>query len=132
MKIAVTYENGQVFQHFGHSKQVKVYETENGKIVKEEILDTSGSGHSALAGFLKANGVDTLICGGIGGGAKAALAEAGIQLYPGVSGDADEQARALLEGRLAFDPLTECAHHAHSHDGCHSQGHNCHGNCHGN
>ncbi len=133
MKIAVTYENGQVFQHFGHSKQVKVYETEDGKIVKEEILDTSGSGHSALAGFLKANGIDTLICGGIGGGAKAALAEAGIQLYPGVAGDADGQVQAFLEGRLVFNPLTECAHHAHGQSNCrsHGQEHACQGNCHG-
>ena len=83
MKIAVTYENGQVFQHFGHTEQFKVYEVENGKIVKSEIVDTNGQGHGALAEFLLNGGVEVLICGGIGGGARNALAEAGIELYPG-------------------------------------------------
>ena len=87
MKIAVTYENGQVFQHFGHTKQFKVYETADGKVVSSEIVGTQGQGHGALAGFLLGGGVDVLICGGIGGGARAALAEAGIRLFPGASGD---------------------------------------------
>ena len=76
MKIAVTYENGQIFQHFGHTQQFKLYEAADGKITHAEVVDTNGSGHGALAGFLMQNGVDTLICGGIGGGAQAALAEA--------------------------------------------------------
>ena len=98
MKIAVTYENGQIFQHFGHTEQFKIYEAADGKIVHAEVVDTNGSGHGALAGFLMQNGVDTLICGGIGGGAQAALAEAGIKLYGGVSGDADAAVNALLSG----------------------------------
>ena len=89
MKIAVTYENGNVFQHFGHSEHFKIYDVTDGKIVGEQVVDTNGSGHGALAGFLKDNGVNVLICGGIGGGAKMALAEAGIELYGGVSGEAD-------------------------------------------
>ena len=84
MKIAVTYDNGEVFQHFGHTEQFKVYEVEDGKIVASEVIDTNGSGHGALAGFLNQCGAQVLICGGIGGGARNALAEAGIQLYPGV------------------------------------------------
>ena len=87
MKIAVTYENGKIFQHFGHTSQFKIYDTENGQITSSEVVDTNGSGHGALAGFLRQYGVDTLICGGIGGGAQNALAQAGIQLYGGVSGD---------------------------------------------
>ena len=83
MKIAVTYENGQVFQHFGHTEQFKIYEAAEGKVVSARVVETGGSGHGALAGFLRGLGVDTLICGGIGGGARSALAEAGIQLYPG-------------------------------------------------
>ena len=82
MKIAVTYENGQVFQHFGHTEQFKIYEAAEGKVVSARVVETGGSGHGALAGFLRGLGVDTLICGGIGGGARSALAEAGIQLYP--------------------------------------------------
>ena len=93
MKIAVTYENGQVFQHFGHTEQFKIYEAAEGKVVSARVVETGGSGHGALAGFLRGLGVDTLICGGIGGGARSALAEAGIQLYPGASGSADAQWR---------------------------------------
>ena len=98
MKIAVTYENGQVFQHFGHTEAFKVYETENNEIKSESIIPTLGNGHGALAGFLKLNNVDTLICGGIGEGAKNALASAGIKLYGGVTGSADEAVKALLCG----------------------------------
>ena len=118
MKIAVTYENGQVFQHFGHTEQFKVYEVEDGKIVKSEVVDTNGQGHGALAGFLFNGGVDVLICGGIGGGARNALAEAGIELYPGAQGDADAQVESFIAGTLNYDPDTTCSHHEHhDHEG---------------
>lgn len=116
MKIAVTYENGNVFQHFGHTKQFKFYEIANNKIVKSEVVSTCGSGHSALAGFLVSNGAAVLICGGIGGGAKMALSEAGIKLYGGVSGNADEAVNALLNGTLGYNPDVKCSHHDHEHD----------------
>lgn len=129
-KLAVTYEAGQVFQHFGHTEQFKVYEVEEGKIVKSEVIDTVGEGHGALAGFLAERGVDTLICGGIGGGARAALAEAGIDLYPGVSGEADAAVNALLNGGLNYDPDTMCDHHHEGDHDCHSDDHSCGGHCH--
>ena len=113
MKIAVTYENGQVFQHFGHTEQFKLYEVEDGRVVSSQVVDTNGSGHGALAGFLREYGVEALICGGIGGGARNALAQAGIQLYPGASGGADAQVEALLAGRLSYAPDPVCAHPAH-------------------
>lgn len=119
MKIAVTYDNGEIFQHFGHTAQFKLYETENNKIVRETVVDTNGSGHGALAGFLMQQGVDTLICGGIGGGAQTALAQAGIRLYGGVSGSADEAAAALAAGQLTFDPNVHCTHHEHEHGSGH-------------
>lgn len=119
MKIAVTYENGSVFQHFGHCENFKVYEVEANAVKASEVVNAAGSGHGALAGFLKDHGVDVLICGGIGGGARTALAEAGIELYPGVSGDADESVNALLAGNLDFDPDTMCSHHHHE------DGHTC-------
>ncbi|MCJ7837437.1 NifB/NifX family molybdenum-iron cluster-binding protein [Cuneatibacter sp. NSJ-177] len=125
MKIAVTYENGQVFQHFGHTEAFKVYEVEDGKVISSEVIGTEGHGHGALAGFLAGKGVKTLICGGLGGGARVALAEAGIELYPGVSGSADAAVDALLKGGLNFDPDTTCQHHSHEHGeacgdhGCH-------------
>jgi len=124
MKIAVTYENGQIFQHFGHTEQFKLYEILDGKITHTEVVDTNGSGHGALAGFLMQHGVDTLICGGIGGGAQMALAEAGIRLYGGVSGDADAAVNALLPDELAYNPDVRCNHHDHEHgEGGHTCGH---------
>ena len=96
MKIAVTYENGQIFQHFGHTEQFKIYTVEHGKVVSSEVVDTNGSGHGALAGFLSEQNISVLICGGIGGGAQMALANAGIQLFGGVSGSCDDAVNALL------------------------------------
>ena len=122
MRIAVTYENGQIFQHFGHTAQFKLYDAENGVITSEQVVDTNGSGHGALAGFLKENQVEVLICGGIGGGAQMALAEAGIALYGGVSGSADEAVKALLAEELAFNPNVKCDHHDHEHG---EGGHQC-------
>lgn len=132
MKIAVTYEKGSIFQHFGHTGQFKIYEVENNTVISSEVVDTNGSGHGALAGFLAARGVSVLICGGIGGGAQNALAQAGIRLYGGVSGSADEAVNALLAGKLGYDPDVKCSHHEHEH-GDHSCGdHGCGGSCHGN
>lgn len=130
MKIAVTYENGEIFQHFGHTEQFKLYTVENGKITTEQVTDTNGSGHGALAGFLQNAGVDTLICGGIGAGAQNALQEAGIRLYGGVTGNVDDAVRALLDGTLGYDPDVHCDHHDHAHG---EKEHTCnnHG-CHGN
>lgn len=121
MKIAVTYENGSVFQHFGHTEQFKLYDVENGQILKEEVVFTMGSGHGALAGFLSAYNVDTLICGGIGGGAQTALVQSGIKLYGGVKGSADEAVKSLLNGTLSFNPDVHCDHHNHEH----GEGHTC-------
>ncbi len=130
MKIAVTYENGQIFQHFGHTEQFKIYTAENGKIINSEVVDTNGSGHGALAGLLSLLGVDILICGGIGGGAQMALAEAGIKLYGGVSGFCDAAVEGLLNGMLEFNPNVKCNHHDHHGEehicGDHGCGHNCH------
>ena len=115
MKIAVTYENGNIFQHFGHTEQFKIYTAEGKEIISSEVVDTNGSGHGALAQFLKDRGVDTLICGGLGGGAKNALAGAGITLLGGVSGSADEAVKAYISGNLVYNPDIECEHHEHEH-----------------
>ena len=130
MRIAVTYENGEVYQHFGHTEQFKLYDVADGAIVAEQVVDTNGSGHGALAGFLQAAQVDALICGGIGMGAQMALADAGIRLYAGVQGSADAAAKALAEGNLSYDPDARCDHHGHHGEGyeCdhhHGEGHEC-------
>ena len=124
MKIAVTYENGEVFQHFGHTEQFKVYEVENAVITKAEVIDSGENGHGALAGFLSKLGVEVLICGGIGGGAQIALKEAGIELYGGVSGKADEAVEALICGTLGYNPDVRCDHHSHE-DGKSCGNHGC-------
>ena len=132
MKIAVTYENGEIFGHFGHTKQFKVYETENGKILSSKVIDTNGSGHGALAGMLSALNIDVLICGGIGGGAQMALAQAGIKLFGGVQGNADKAVEAYLNDALSYDPDAKCDHHDHEHGEGHTCGeHGCGANCHG-
>ncbi len=132
MRIAVAYENGEIFQHFGHSQQFKLYDIENGKIVSEQVMDTNGQGHGALAGLLSGAQADILICGGIGMGAQNALNEAGIKLYGGVTGNADEAVKSYLEGRLEFDADVHCSHHheeGHSCGGhqCGEEKHGCHG-----
>lgn len=121
MRIAVTYSNGQIFQHFGHTEQFKLYDVQDGSIVASEVVDTNSSGHGALAGLLAALKVDVLICGGIGGGAQTALATAGIRLYGGVSGSADAAVDAYLCEKLEYNPNVKCNHHDHEH----SEGHTC-------
>ncbi len=131
MRIAVTYENGNIFQHFGHTEQFKLYDVDNGNIMKSEVVNSAGFGHGALAGFLKQLGTDALICGGIGGGAQNALAEAGIKLYAGCSGSADDAVHALLSGSLSYEENPVCNHHGehhHEHE-CGSQHGGHHGNC---
>ncbi len=129
MRIAVTYQDGMIFQHFGHTEQFKIYDVEGGKILSSKIVDTDGQGHGALADVLNGLSVDALICGGIGGGAQMALSALGIKLYGGVSGSADEAVAACIAGKLDYDPDVRCSHHDHEHgDGEHTCGeHGCGG-----
>ncbi len=132
MKIAVTYENGNVFQHFGHTEQFKIYDIQGEKITDSRILNTNGNGHGALVGMLMELGVDTLICGGLGSGAKTALADAGIKIYGGVTGNTDDAVNALLTGTLIFNTDVHCDHRGHEHNRegrhCSEEKHGCIGN----
>lgn len=137
MKIAVTYENGQVFQHFGKTESFKIYEVEDGKVITSEVVGSEGAGHGALAHLLAQKGIDVLICGGIGSGAQFALADAGIQVCAGASGDTDAAVEAFLKGEL-MDAGVTCHHHDHEEghscgeNGCgHGEGHSCGGCSHG-
>ena len=123
MKIAVPFANGEVFQHFGHTENFKLYEIEAGQVVSSEIIDTNGSGHEALAGFLADRSVSVLLCGGIGGGAQAALSGVGIEIISGAQGDADAAVNAYLRGELQSAGVN-CDHH---HD--HGEDHHCGGGC---
>ena len=134
MKIAVTYDNGEVFQHFGRTEQFKVYEVEDQKVISSAMIESNGTGHGALAGLLAGEGIEVLICGGIGGGAQTALAEAGIELIAGAQGDTDEAVEAYLKGEL-ISTGANCHHHDHEEGhycgehGCggHGEGHSCGG-----
>lgn len=117
MKLAVTYLAGQVFPHFGHSEFFKLYEIGDGKVLSGEVVPTQGAGHGALAVFLSERGVDALVCGGIGGGAIAALGAAGIRVFAGVEGDADSAAAAFAAGTLEYDANARCSHHEHHAEG---------------
>ncbi len=128
MKLAVTYDNGMIFQHFGHTAQFKVYDIEDNTVVSASILDAGGSGHGALATLLADNGIKVLICGGIGGGAQTALTNAGIQLFGGVTGEADAAVDALLGGKLRWNPDVKCNHHHDHGEGGHTCGNHTCGN----
>ena len=129
MKIAVTYENGKVFQNFGKTESFKIYEVEDNQIVSSEVISSNGSGHGALAGLLAEQGIDVLICGGIGGGAQAALADAGIELCAGAQGDTDQAVEAYLKGELVSSGVN-CDHHGEGHScGHHEEGHSCGDSC---
>lgn len=130
-RIAVTYDNGQVFQHFGHTEAFKIYEVEDNKVVNSEVIESNGVGHGALAGLLADNTIDVLICGGIGGGAMAALEEAGIEVCAGAEGDTDAVVEAYLKGELTSTGVN-CDHHGEGHTcGDHGEGHSCGSGCHG-
>ena len=129
MKIAVTYDNGNIFQHFGRTESFKVYEVEGNKVVSSEVIGSNGVGHGALAGLLSEQSVDVLICGGIGGGAQQALAEAGVELVAGAEGDVDQAVEAYLRGEL-ISTGANCDHHHHEDGhscGDHGEGHSCGG-----
>ena len=131
MKIAVTYDNGNIFQHFGRTEFFKVYEIEDNKVISSDVIGSNGIGHGALAGLLSGQSVNVLICGGIGEGAQAALAEAGVELCAGAEGDADQAVEAYLKGEL-ISTGANCDHHHHEDGhscGDHEDGHSCGGGC---
>lgn len=129
MKIAVTCENNEVFQHFGHTPEFAVYEAEEGKIVSENILSSGEAGHGALAGLLAEENVELLICGGIGAGAINALGQAGVNVIGGAEGKVRDVVEAYLAGKLSVREDFRCNHqHGGDHDG-HGSDHAC-GHCH--
>ena len=125
MKIAVPFENGEVFQHFGHTSTFKIYDVKDNEVISSEVVSTNGSGHGALSAFLGERGVNKLICGGIGSGAKTALAEKNIEIFGGVVGNTDVRVEEFLAGKLNYDPNKVCSHHhddehdcGEDHQGC--------------
>lgn len=129
MRVATTYDNGNIFMHFGRSEQFKIYDIQDDKVLNEQVVGTGGTGHGALAGLLANGGVDTLICGGIGGGAINALTQAGITVYAGAQGNCDACVEALIAGTLAQTGEATCDCHGHDHEHTHEHGESC--GCHG-
>lgn len=129
MRVATTYDNGNIFMHFGRSEQFKIYDIQDGKVLNEQVVGTGGTGHGALAGLLANGGVDTLICGGIGGGAINALTQTGITVYAGAQGNCDACVEALIAGTLAQTGEATCGCHGHDHEHTHEHGDSC--GCHG-
>lgn len=129
IKIAVPYDNGTIFQHFGHTSEFKFYDIKDNKVISSEIVPTNGSGHGALSAFLGNHKIKKLICGGIGAGAKTALGEKQIEIFGGVSGDADQRVNELLAGKLEFDPNKVCSHHHDDGHDCGEDHQGCSGNC---
>lgn len=130
MRIAVAYEDGQIFQHFGHTKFFKLYNSNGSHIEKTALLGTEGSGHGALANLLASQNVDVLICGGMGEGAKEKLAKANIVVYGGITGNADNAVANFLAGKLPHNTHALCGH-PHSHGDEKNGGHHCGGHCQG-
>ena len=122
MKIAIPCEAGMVYQHFGRAAAFKLYEIQDGKALSGRIVEANGCGHGALAGLLVRMEVNTLICGGIGAGARHALEDEGIEIYGGVTGDVDEVAEAFASGVLEYDPCARCDHHNAGNSICGSHG----------
>ncbi len=121
MRIAVTYENGEIFQHFGHTELFRLYDVEDGRVVHRMTIRPKNAGHEAMAAVLRKAGADMLICGGIGAGAQQALEEMGIRLCAGVSGSSDAAVESFLRGTLRYSGQSTCTAHD-AEGGC---GHHC-------
>lgn len=128
MKIAIIYENGMVYQHFGHCSAVKLYTVDNGTMLDMKVVQLNGEGHGSVAEFMSENGVETVICGGIGAPAAKLLTDKGIELCAGVQGDADRAVMAYLTGKLKCSAASTCADHDHHDHGGECGGH-CGGHC---
>ncbi len=117
-KVAITYENGEIFGHFGKCPSFLIADTDGKTVLSKNIVPTNGSGHSALFSFLAELGVHTVICGGIGQGARDALENGKIEVIAGQSGSAEAALMFYLNGDLKDNPAGKCNHH-------HTDGHAC-------
>lgn len=118
MKYAICAHQEQVFQHFGKCPGFQIVEIENGEIMSSIYISSNGNGHSALVKFLIEQHIHTLVCGGIGEGARNALTEANIKYISGASGHIDIITNKLTKGTLKDDPRGACNHHHDAHEGC--------------
>lgn len=103
MRIAVSYRDGQIGEHFGKAPMFAIYDYENADVNRctKRLIDTQDlSGHEAMAELMRAEKVDAVIAGNMGGQAKAALLSLGIVPIAGYTGSADDAADLLILGSL--------------------------------
>ena len=116
MKIAVASEGSNVSGHFGHCSDCNIFTAENGKITHSERIQSPGHDHNLIE-FLAERGVDVIISGGMGAGAREKFDAKGIRIVTGAEGAAADAAQACLDGSLVSDD-TVCCKHEHAGD-CH-------------
>lgn len=124
-RIEVTYQNREIFQHFGHTEQFKVYGIEAGKISSSQIVASDGLGHGALAGFPLCNG---MMYGFVvvSEAVHKPLLQCRNQLCEGISSSGDDAVHSLPDGKLYYNPNIICNHHNHE------EGHSCGSHGYGN
>jgi predicted Fe-Mo cluster-binding NifX family protein len=116
MILAVPYLQGNVNAHFGSAQAFLVAETVDGKVERTSVFEVQGMqhNHSGIAGFLKAQGVEVILAGGMGAPMQQALKQSGFSLYCGVTGPALEAVDAFLRGEIEHSEST-CGHHHGEH-----------------
>ena len=111
MLVAITYENGEVFMHYGKTRQFIIFELDNNEIKSERIIDCGEYSHHTLADLLKLNNVDVVICGGCGVHAIESLEAKNIKVYNGACGDVHNVINEYINGKLKFNGATMCDCH---------------------
>lgn len=114
IKIAVASENEKVTEHFGYCTNFNIFEIESDKIVKQYSVGNPGHKPGFLPNYLNQLGINTIISGGMGGGAITIFNEKNICVVIGASGNAKEAVESYLAGTLKS---TGSVCHEHQHHG---------------
>ena len=109
MRIVVPVEQDTVSASLAHSEGFRFFEDDHGRIVRRFYAPLTASGDAAAAvDTLEEYGVDALICGALPGDERLLTATAGIMLFPGFSGGAEDAVLDFLSGAVARDPNNKC------------------------
>lgn len=102
-KIAIPTNNGKLWSHFGKAPQVTFITIDNGKITEKEVKDAPAHGHGVMAQFLSENGVNEVVCGGLGAGAVQTLGERNISIHAGAPAiGIDELTQMYIDGTIIY------------------------------
>ena len=122
IRIAVSYKDGEIFEHFGHSEFFAIYEFDEHDLERstKRLVDTSAMhGHKDMADLMKREKIDAVICGQMGDEARSLLLSYGIIPVPGYCGDADTAAELLVTGQLPASDGGGCSGGCGGCSGCH-------------